>query len=63
MGRFILQFEDQTRPLRTERDFVESCAYIVRTSATIIALGCLISVLSIYVTGDQKFLFRFIHLA
>lgn len=62
MGRFILQFEDQTRPLRAERDFVASCAYIVRTTATIIALGCIISVVSSYATGDQKFLFRLIHL-
>jgi hypothetical protein len=62
MGRFILQFEDQTRPLREERDLVASCAYILRTTAAIIALGCIISVVSSYVTGDQKFLFRLINL-
>ncbi|MDI9847615.1 hypothetical protein QM467_06010 [Rhodoblastus sp. 17X3] len=62
MGRFILQFEDQSRPLRVERDLVASFGYIVRTTATIIALGCVISVGSSYVTGDQKFLFRLIQL-
>jgi hypothetical protein len=62
MGRFILQFEDQSRPLRVDRDLAASISYIVRTTATIIALGCIVSVISSYVTGDQKFLFRLIQL-
>jgi hypothetical protein len=60
MGRFILQFEDQSRPLREERDLVASVAYVVRTTAAIVALGCVVSVVSSYVTGDQTFLFRLI---
>lgn len=62
MGRFLLQFEDQSRPLRSEKDLTGSIFFILRTTATIIFLGCAASVVSSYATGDEKFLARLIEM-
>lgn len=62
MGRFILQFEDQSRPLRAEKDLAASVSFVVRTTMTILVLGCAVSVVSSFVTGDERFLMRLIEL-
>jgi len=62
MGRFLLQFEDQSRPLRSEKDLAASVFFSLRTTATIITLGCLASVISSYATGDEKILARLIEM-
>lgn len=62
MGRFILRFEDQSRPLRAEKDIAKSFFFVLRTTLTIVALGCLVSVVSSFVTGDNRFLIRLIEM-
>ncbi|WP_374548040.1 hypothetical protein [Rhodoblastus sp.] len=62
MGRFVLQFEDQSRPLRTEKDLAGSVLFVLRTTATILVLGCAVSIVTSYATGDDRFLFRLIAL-
>lgn len=56
MGRFLLQYEDQRTPLREKKDFVASFLFVVRRTAAIIGLGCVITVVSSVAIGDELFL-------
>jgi hypothetical protein len=53
MGRFLLEFEDQRRSLRTKRDFVASVVFIVRTAFMIIVLGYVATVLWHLAWGEE----------